>query len=222
MVNINDCINNIMNRSCDHSIVAKALLLCFREGEYIKLLEKGENALRCTVDLYQLYRELLLSLYELMPSVPQTVNVNKFCWESLDISVERSAEFDFPVYKIALPTLLPNKRKRKVERNSVITESVSTAVSQFCSEHHIAPFAHATVVFLSHHQSGSIAIDNDNLDSAVIINSLNGRFLRDDRPDVCNTIYYSKVAEEIKTEIFIVDSNHDIEVLSFIKSTCHK
>ncbi len=157
-----------------------------------------------------------------MPLVPKSRKVFEFCLDSLGISVERSKEFDFPVYRITLPFLLPNKRKRKAERNDIITESVRDAVSQFCRGHHIMPFAHATVIFLSHYQNGSVTIDNDNLDSAVIINSLNGRLIRDDRPEVCNTMYYSKVSEKAITEIFVIDSDHDVELLAFIKSTCHK
>ena len=84
------------------------------------------------------------------------------------------------------------------------------------------PFAHATIIFLSHYQNGSVTIDNDNLDSAVIINSLNGRLIRDDRPEVCNTMYYSKVSEKAITEIYVIDSDHDVELLAFIKSACHK
>lgn len=220
MMDIEKCINSLREKFLDHNLAFKELLYYFREGDYINFLERGENALRYTVDLYRLYRELLISLYELMPSVPQSENVNKFCRDSLGISVERSKGFEFPVYKITLPILLPNKRKRKVERNSVITESVGTAVARFCRENHIMPFAHATVIFLSYHQTGGVIIDNDNLDSAVIINSLNGRFLRDDRPGVCNTVYYSKTAkstDKVKTEIFVVDSDHDLEVLSLIK-----
>ena len=176
MMDIEKCMNSLSDKFLDHNLAFKDLLLYFRAGDYMKLLEKGENTLRYTVDLYQLYRELLLSLYELMPSVPQSENVYMFCRDLLGISVERSKEFDFPVYKITLPILLPNKRKRKVERNSVITESVSVTVSQFCADHHITPFDRATVIFLSHYQDGGVTVDNDNLDSAVIINSLNGRY----------------------------------------------
>lgn len=222
MMDIEECMNNLSDKALDHNLALKELLLCFREGEYMKLLEKGENSLRYTVELYRLYRELLLSLYEVMPSVPQSENTYKFCWDLIGISVERSKEFDFPVYKITLPILLPNKRKRKVERNSVITESVSVAVSQYCSEHSITPFTHATVIFYSHYESGGITVDNDNLDSAVIINSLNGRLIRDDRPEVCNTMFYSKISEKAITEIFVVDSDHDVELLALLKSTCHK
>ncbi len=222
MMDIEKCMNSLSDKILDHNLAFKDILLYFRAGDYMKLLETGENSLRYTVELYRLYRELLLSLYELMPSVPQSENVYKFCRDSLGISVERSEGFDFPVYKITLPILLPNKRKRKVERNSVITESVSVAVSQFCADQHITPFDHATVIFLSCYQDGGVTVDNDNLDSAVIINSLNGRLIRDDRPDICNTMYYSKVSEKAITEIFVTDSDHDVELLSNIKRTCNK
>lgn len=222
MVNIEECINSLRIKALDHSLAFQELASCYREGEYVKLLEAGENAIRYTVELYRLYRELLLSLYEVMPSVPKSLNVNEFCRDLLGVSVERTKEFEFPVYKITLPVLLPNKRKRKVERNIVITDSVSAAVSRFCNEYHITPFTHATVVILSIHQKGGITVDNDNLDSAVVMNSLNGKFIRDDRPDVCNMIFYSKFSKKAITEIFVVDSDHDIEVLSLIKSGCHK
>lgn len=222
MMDIEKCMNSLSDKFLDHNLSFKDLLFYYRAGDYMKLLETGENSLRYTVELYRLYRELLLSLYELLPSVPQSENVYKFCRDSLGISVERTKDFEFPVYKITLPILLPNKRKRKVERNSVITESVSVAVSQFCADRHIKPFAHATVIFLSSYHDGGVTVDNDNLDSAVIINSLNGRLIRDDRPDICNTMYYSKVSEKAITEIFVADSDHDVELLSHVKRTCNK
>lgn len=214
--------NNLSQIYLDHGLAFEELTFCFREGEYVRLLEAGESALRCAVELYRLYRELMLSLYEVMPSVPKSRNVYEFCRDLLGISVERVNGFEFPVYRISLPILLPNKRKRKAERNGVITESVRDAVSQFCRGHHITPFAYASVIFLSHYQRGGVTVDADNLDSAVVMNSLNGKFIRDDRPEVCNTMYYSKVSEKAITEIFVVESDHDLEVLSLIKSGCHK
>lgn len=221
-MDIEECLDRVQAELTDQELSWKKLNTCFRERDYICLPDAAESCLRNASKVYLLYRELLLSLCELMPSVPQSVNVYELCRELLGISVERSKEFDFPVYRITLPFLLPNKRKRKAERNGVITESVRDAVSQFCRGHHITPFTYATIIFLSHYQNGSVTIDNDNLDSAVIINSLNGRIIRDDRPEVCNTMYYSKVSEKAITEIFVVDSDHDVELLAFIKSACHK
>ena len=221
-MDIDECLDRVQAELTDQELSWKKLNTCFQERDYICLPDAAESCLCNASKVYLLYRELLLSLCELMPSVPQTVNVYEFCRELLGISVERSKEFDFPVYRITLPFLLPNKRKRKAERNDIITESVRDAVSRFCRGHHITPFAHATIIFLSHYQNGSVTIDNDNLDSAVIINSLNGRLIRDDRPEVCNTMYYSKVSEKAITEIFVIDSDHDVELLAFIKSTCHK
>lgn len=222
MMDLDECLDRVQAELTDQEISKKKLDACFRENDYFSLPDKAEKCLRHASKIYLLYRELLLTLYELMPSASQSVNVNEFCRELLGISVEMSKEFDFPVYRITLPFLLPNKRKRKAERNGVITESVRDAVSQFCRGHHITPFTYATIIFLSHYQNGSVTIDNDNLDSAVIINSLNGRLIRDDRPEVCNTMYYSKVSEKAITEIFVVDSDHDVELLAFIKSACHK
>lgn len=221
-MDIDECLDRVQAELTDQELSWKKLNTCFQERDYICLPDAAESCLCNASKVYLLCRELLLSLCELMPSVPQSVNVYELCRELLGISVERSKEFDFPVYKITLPILLPNKRKRKVERNSVITESVSVAVSQFCADHHIIPFDHATVIFLSYYQDGGVTVDNDNLDSAVIINSLNGRLIRDDRPDICNTVYYSKVSEKAITEIFVADSDHDVELLSYVKRTCNK
>ncbi len=221
-MDIDECLDKVQAELTDQELSWKKLNTCFQERDYICLPDAAESCLCNASKVYLLCRELLLSLCELMPSVPQSVNVYELCRELLGISVERSKEFDFPVYRITLPFLLPNKRKRKAERNDIITESVRDAVSQFCRGHHIMPFAHATVIFLSHYQRGSVTVDADNLDSAVVMNSLNGKFIRDDRPEACNTIYYSKVSEKSITEIFVVDSDHDVEVLSSIKLTCHK
>lgn len=222
MMDIDECLDKVQAELMDQELSWKKLNTCFQERDYICLPDAAESCLRNASKVYLLYRELLLSLCELMPSASQSVNVYELCRELLGISVERSKEFDFPVYRITLPFLLPNKRKRKAERNDIITESVRDAVSRFCRGHHITPFTYATIIFLSHYQNGSVTIDNDNLDSAVIINSLNGRLIRDDRPEVCNTMYYSKVSEKAITEIFVIDSDHDVELLAFIKSTCHK
>lgn len=221
-MDIEECLDRVQAELTDQELSRKKLNTCFQERDYICLPDAAESCLRNASKVYLLYRELLLSLCELMPSASRSVNVYELCRELLGISVERSKEFDFPVYRITLPFLLPNKRKRKAERNDIITESVRDAVSRFCRGHHITPFAHATIIFLSHYQNGSVTIDNDNLDSAVIINSLNGRLIRDDRPEVCNTMYYSRVSEKAITEIYVVDSDHDVELLAFIKSACHK
>lgn len=221
-MDIDECLDKVQAELTDQELSWKKLNTCFQERDYICLPDAAESCLRNASKVYLLYRELLLSLCELMPSASQSVNVYELCRELLGISVERSKEFDFPVYRITLPFLLPNKRKRKAERNDIITESVRDAVSRFCRGHHITPFTYATIIFLSHYQNGSVTIDNDNLDSAVIINSLNGRLIRDDRPEVCNTMYYSKVSEKAITEIFVIDSDHDVELLAFIKSACHK
>lgn len=221
-MDIEECLDKVQAELTDQELSWKKLNTCFQERDYICLPDAAESCLRNASKVYLLYRELLLSLCELMPSALQSVNVYELCRELLDISVERSKEFDFPVYRITLPFLLPNKRKRKAERNDIITESVRDAVSRFCRGHHIMPFTYATVIFLSHYQRGSVTVDADNLDSAVVMNSLNGKFIRDDRPEVCNTMYYSKVSEKAITEIFVVDSDHDVELLAFIKLAYHK
>ena len=186
MMDIDECLEKVQAELTDQELSWKKLNTCFQERDYICLPDAAESCLCNASKVYLLYRELLLSLCELMPSVSRSVNVYELCRELLGISVEMSKEFDFPVYRITLPFLLPNKRKRKAERNGVITGSVRDAVSQFCRGYHITPFAYATVIFLSHYQRGSVTVDADNLDSAVVMNSLNGKFLRARRAAILN------------------------------------
>lgn len=221
MLDLDECLEKVQAELTDQELSWKKLNTCFQERDYVCLPDAAESCLCNASKVYLLCRELLLSLCELMPSVPQSVNVYELCRELLGISVERSKEFDFPVYRITLPFLLPNKRKRNAERNRIITDSVGVAVRRFCGENHIMPFVHATVIFLPHYQRGGVTVDADNVDSSLVLNLLIGKFIRDDRPEACNTIYYSKFSEKSITEIFVVDSDHDVEVLAFIKSTCH-
>ena len=61
--------------------------------------------------------------------------------------------------------------------------------------------------------------DNDNKEASVIINGLIGHFLIDDSPYTCDTAYYckSKGVDQNKTEIYIVDDEHDIDLLFLIR-----
>ena len=63
-------------------------------------------------------------------------------------------------------------------------------------------------------------VDNDNKEASVIQNGMIPYFICDDSPVACNNAYYFKQVddhEEYRTEIYVVDSAHDIEVLQFIK-----
>lgn len=218
MMHIFDCIDSIKSGAQELVNLSEKLERLYHEGDFEKLLSAGEKSLRSVSDLYLLNRELLLSLYELVPSLPRTVDISKVEFDALNISVEALREFDFPVYKISLPFLLPNKRKRDAFFRNAVTNTVAAAVRDFCSANNIWPIEHATVFFVSSYEGENYTIDNDNKESSVILNSLNGRLLRDDRPSVCNTVYYTKrIAEGAKTEIYIVDSNHDIAIFSLIK-----
>ena len=218
MMHIFDCIGSIKSGTQELVNLSEKLERLYFECDFEKLLSAGERSLRSVSDLYLLNRELLLSLYELTPSLPRIVDISKVECEALHISIEALREFDFPVYKISLPFLLPNKRKRDAFFRNAVTNTVAAAVMDFCSENNIWPLKHATVFFVSSYEGENYTIDNDNKESSVILNSLNGRLLRDDRPGVCNTVYYTRqIAEGAKTEIYIVDSDHDIAVLSLIK-----
>ena len=185
-----------------------------------RLLSVSEKGMRSASDLYMAYREFILSLYEACPSLPRTVDISKVDTEAVKVSVDQVEGFAFPVYRITLPFLLPNKRKNARDYKTLITETVRDIITQFMIEDHIRPFPKATVVFLSYYdQNPMVIVDNDNKESAVIINALSGALIRDDNCACCNTVYYShRVEEGKKTEIYIVDSAHDLELLTALKA----
>lgn len=220
MLTIDDCIHNIRTKGVDQSLYAKDLEHLYRRCDFVKMLQKAEQSLRCISTIYLYNRMLLVSLYGLIPSLPRTVDIHKAECEALNISVEKVDAFLYPVYKISLPILLPNKRRKKADRNDAITSTVYAAVRRYCNENNIEPFEHATVIIATYYENSSFSIDNDNIDSAIIMNGLSGCFIRDDSCTcVGSTIYYSEqVIEGALTEIYIVDSKHDCEVYSKIKA----
>ena len=190
-----------------------------RESEYENLLGAAEKSLQKISSVYMMNRDLLLWIYSVMPSAPQ--RLPKIESEELNVSFTVMNEFSVPVCKLSMPFLLPNKRKRNLDRNNAITNAVINAVKQYTDDNRIDLIRHATVFFVSSNMNNGYLIDNDNKEAGIILNGLNLRVLYDDRPTCCNTAYYTKLVDdpkEVKTEVYIVDSDHDIEVLSMIKS----
>ena len=219
MMNIYENIERIKIGIADLIYFSRALYDRYKECDYLKLYEATEKNLRLVSSLYLDYRDLLFSLYELMPSLHGTAHIYNTVAESLNISVERVRKYPYPVYKISLPFLLPNKRGRQIDHKNAITNTVRLVVRQFCAENDVSMFNCATVIFLSYYDVNKPnLIDNDNKEGSVIQNGLIGSLLRDDRQNVCQSIYYSlPTAEGAKTEIYVVESDHDVEVLSVIK-----
>ena len=216
-MHIFDCIKLVeKNAEKAHRYTAKLEEL-YQQSDFESMLSTVERGLSSISLLHLSQRELLLSLYEVFPSFPK--NIERIEFNALQISVKFVEQFRFPVYQITLPYLIPNKRERKAALKNAITDSVNTAVWRFCKENNIVPFQRSTVIFVSSYEGENLNVDNDNKESSVILNGLIGRFIRDDRASVCNTIYYSKKIEAgAKTDIFITDTDYDIEVYSYIKS----
>ena len=189
----------------------------YNECDYEKLVTLAERNLKTVSDLHLAQRNLVNTLYEAFPSLPHHADDIEF--NALHISVESLDKFHFPVYRITLPYLLPNKRERKTTFKNAITAAAISAIKMFCKRNRVVPFEQATIIFVSSYESETLNIDNDNKESVVIINGLIGRFIRDDRASVCNSIYYSRrIDHGAKTEIFIMDAANDIDVYSAIKA----
>lgn len=90
MMHIFDCIDSIKSGAQELVNLSEKLERLYLEGDFEKLLSAGEKSLRSVSDLYLLNRELLLSLYELIPSLPRTVDISKVEFDALNISLKRS------------------------------------------------------------------------------------------------------------------------------------
>ena len=189
------------------------------ECDYEKLLSTAENSFVTALQTYMANRELLIALYGAIPSMPR--NLYRLEQNALQISIEQ-LQYRFPVYRIVLPALLPNKRKRKIDFRNAITNAISESVIRFCKDNKIYPLRHATVIFVSHYcNETKIMTDSDNLESSCVINALSGVLISDDHPGVCSTHFTVKKSPDqvCLTEVYVVDYEHDLEILSIIKST---
>lgn len=192
------------------------LLRLYQDKDYDRVVRTAESNLKTISALFLSQREMLLLLYEFMPDIPN--NVEAIENNALHISIELLKQYRFPVYKITLPYLIPNKREKKTIFKNAITDAVSNAAKRYCEENRIKPFDRATVIFVSSYERESLNVDNDNKESSVIMNGLIGRFIRDDRASVCNTIYYAqKIESGSMTEIYITDNDYDVELYAAIK-----
>ena len=193
----------------------------YDESDLERFERVGKRGARISSGLYLLYRWLLYSICQVSPTYHDTKTfINDEC-EMMDVSVEQLEEFDFPVYKISLPILLPNRRRQHADFNNAVTASVKEAIKSFCCEHKVEPFQCATMTILTYGGNPRMMVDNDNKEASVVQNGLIPFFLYDDSPDVCNNIYYFKRVdskEEYRTEIYLVDTEYDIEVIKMIKN----
>ena len=222
MISIDACIEYLKRRALAQENLLRKVERYYYGFDYEQMLSAAENSLRSLSNAYAYNRELLLSMYEVLPSLPH-IPIEELESNALGVTVESMTQFRFPVYRITLPFLLPNKRRRTEDFKNAITSGVSSVVRGFCTKHHIDPFEHASVIFVSYYSPDAsfiTIVDNDNKEGTVIMNGLIGSFLRDDGATVCNTYYCAKTISDsrLKTEIYVVDSRHDLKVLSAIKS----
>ena len=191
-----------------------------KEYDFESLALDGKRGARISSDLYLSYRQILLSLCSFFPRHFDSNKVYSGECEMMDVSVERLEIFDFPVYKISFPVLLPNIRRQHAEFNNALTVSIKEAVKRYCREHRVQPFKCATMIILTYGGNPRMMVDNDNKEASMIQNGMIQFFFYDDSPASCNNIYYFKRVdskEEYRTEIYLVDSEHDIEVMKMIK-----
>lgn len=221
MISIDACIEYLKHRALAQENLLRKVEQFYYGFDYERMLRAAENSLRSLSDAYAYHRELLLSMYEALPSLPH-IPIEELESDALGVTVEAMPQFRFPVYRITLPFLLPNKRRRNADFKNAITSGVSTVVRDFCTKNDVGPFEHASVIYVSYYSPDAsfiTIVDNDNKEGSVVLNGLIGSFLRDDRATVCNTYYYAKMISdvELKTEIYIVNSRDDLEVLAMIK-----
>ena len=212
-----ECIERIQNIVKSLEAEVKMLEKYYNECDYEMLVSKGEKSIRTVSALYSQYRELSLSLFRMIPSLGRFKDIEKIECESMGISVERLADCEFPAYKITLPILLPNMRRRREDFFNPVTLTVNSLVRRYCRENDIRPFARSMVLFISFCESPHTAIDNDNKEASVILNGLIGNFICDDSATVCDNSYFNRMTDsDPRTEIYIVSREYALELISLI------
>ena len=189
-------------------------------GNFKRFANKAEVCLRASSDIFLMYREILLTFYELSPSLSKYIDLEEIECLAMHISIEEIDRPNHSYLKITLPFLLPNKRQRKTDYNNALTHTIREAAIRFRNEKIFYPFSHAAVFIVSYCDNPVTMVDNDNKECSVLINSLCGLFLRDDCPSACDTFFLHRYSEEApKTEVYIADHTKEIEVLTLIKQS---
>lgn len=221
MLTIIDCLNGLKYAKLAQTCSLANLEYLYRIGDIPNLMIEADESMFSAAKSFFFARALLLSIYDTYPSLSHKLDVDLTTNAAMQISVKRAEQFEFPVYVLSMPLLIPNKRRKNIPgHKDAITVSICAAAKKYCYENGVKPFDHATVIYASYHEGKAGAIDNDNKDTAVIQNGLiSAGMLRDDHPDICHSIYYFKQVDDLNmTEIYVTDSAHDIEVYSWIKS----
>lgn len=219
MISIYDCITMIKKETGNLRSFSERLERSSDECDFDKLLGTAEKCLQSSSTIYLMARDLISSMYMLIPSFPFYLEEDKVDFDTLRVSIETIKEFDYPVYRISFPFLLPNKRKKKVDFNDAMLHTVNAALRRYRDDYGVQLFDRAIVIFVSYYEDQSITIDNDNKETSVILNGLSGILIRDDHVSVCDTIYCAKKSDQgERTEVYVTDSDHDLDVYAWIKA----
>lgn len=112
MMNIQDCIDMICNSTKKQLDYAQKIFYRSRvKYDHEKLLSAAENSMSEASKQYLMHRELVRSLYELVPDPPKVTETDGIADDLLGIRIEKIRGVPFTCIKITCPFLLPNKRK---------------------------------------------------------------------------------------------------------------
>lgn len=129
--------------------------------------------------------------------------------EIIGIDIEQ-LEMPYVCYKLTLPFLLPNQRKKWGVFKDTIGKSVYYAIDEFQKTNKITPIYNSSVSFVSYYSSlhKRYIHDNDNQEARDVLNILNNMLILDDNSLICDIHYYSKLtSSHSKTEIYITEAD---------------
>lgn len=210
MINIKKCIEQIRNRTNDlNEDVSVIETITDNVSESSSKIKKIiEKALHNTEMNWVSLRELY---YVMNYNQPQ--NILKDYYDSsiqvLEIGVEK-LPLPYIVYKVEMPFLLPNRRKKWTAFRDTIGKSLNYALTDFQKKNDITPIENSSVSFVTYYSSihRNYIHDNDNQDSRDVLNLLNSIFILDDDSLICDTHYFAKLSKKAsRTVVYITDKN---------------
>lgn len=212
MVNIKNCIEQIQNKTSELNKDVNTIVSFmddiseFSSNRVKKIIEK---ALHKTEVNWVNLREL----YYVMNYNQSQDALNEYYDKSiqvLEISVEK-LPLPYIVYKVEMPFLLPNQRKKWTAFRDTIGKSLNYALTDFQKKNDIVPIENSSVSFVTYYSSihRNYIHDNDNHDSRDVLNLLNNIFILDDDSLICDTHYFAKLSTEAsRTVVYITDKNN--------------
>lgn len=112
----------------------------------------------------------------------------------------------YTCYKITLPFLLPNQRKKWAAFKDTIGKSLYYAITTYKENHTIDKISNAAVSFVSYYNNSHKMYihDNDNQETRDVLNLLNNVFIEDDNSLICDLHYFSKLTQsKSASEVYV-------------------